>query len=76
MCHTRTKDIAAVTRQADILIAAVGLPEFVTGDMVSDGVVVIDVGINRVDDPSRRRGYRLAGDVHYESVAANPSVPM
>ena len=70
MCHTRTKDIAAVTRQADILIAAVGLPEFVTGDMVSDGVVVIDVGINRVDDPSRRRGYRLAGDVHYESVAA------
>ncbi len=70
VCHTRTKDIAAVTRQADILVAAVGVPEFVTGDMVSDGVVVIDVGINRVDDASRRRGYRLAGDVHFESVAA------
>ena len=70
VCHTRTKDVAAITRQADILIAAVGVPEFVTGDMVSDGVVVIDVGINRVDDPSRRRGYRLAGDVHFESVAA------
>ena len=69
VCHTRTKDIAAVTRQADILIAAVGVPEFVTGDMVSEGVVVIDVGINRVDDPSRRRGYRLAGDAHFESVA-------
>ena len=70
VCHTRTRDIAAVTRQADILVAAVGVPEFVTGDMVSDGVVVIDVGINRVDDASRRRGYRLAGDVHFESVAA------
>ena len=70
VCHTRTRDLAAVTRQADILIAAVGVPEFVTGDMVSEGVVVIDVGINRVDDPSRRRGYRLAGDVHFESVAS------
>ena len=70
VCHTRTRDLASVTRQADILIAAVGVPEFVTGDMVSEGVVVIDVGINRVDDPSRRRGYRLAGDVHFESVAA------
>lgn len=61
-CHSRTKDIAAVTSQADILIAAVGRPEFVTGDMVKPGAVVIDVGINRVDD-------RLVGDVQYEAAA-------
>jgi methylenetetrahydrofolate dehydrogenase (NADP+) / methenyltetrahydrofolate cyclohydrolase len=69
VCHSRTRDLPAVTRQADILIAAIGKPEFVTADMVRPGAVVIDVGINRVDDPSRPRGYRLVGDVAYDSVA-------
>jgi methylenetetrahydrofolate dehydrogenase (NADP+)/methenyltetrahydrofolate cyclohydrolase len=58
-----------VTRQADILIAAIGRAEFVTGDMVKDGACVIDVGINRVEDASRERGYRLAGDVAFEEVS-------
>jgi methylenetetrahydrofolate dehydrogenase (NADP+)/methenyltetrahydrofolate cyclohydrolase len=69
VCHSRTRDLPSVTRQADILIAAIGKPEFVTADMVRPGAVVIDVGINRVDDPSRPRGYRLVGDVAYEPVA-------
>jgi methylenetetrahydrofolate dehydrogenase (NADP+)/methenyltetrahydrofolate cyclohydrolase len=69
VCHSRTRDLPAVTRSADILIAAIGKPEFVTADMVQPGAVVIDVGINRVDDASRPRGYRLVGDVAYESVA-------
>jgi methylenetetrahydrofolate dehydrogenase (NADP+)/methenyltetrahydrofolate cyclohydrolase len=69
VCHSRTRDLPAVTRQADILVAAIGKPEFVTADMVRPGAVVIDVGINRVDDPSRPRGYRLVGDVAYEPVA-------
>jgi methylenetetrahydrofolate dehydrogenase (NADP+) / methenyltetrahydrofolate cyclohydrolase len=69
VCHSRTRDLPSVTRTADILIAAIGKPEFVTADMVRPGVVVIDVGINRVDDPSRPRGYRLVGDVAYEAVA-------
>ena len=63
ICHSRTKDIASITKQADILVAAVGIPEFVTGDMVKEGAVVIDVGINRVDN-------RLVGDVDYEAAAA------
>jgi methylenetetrahydrofolate dehydrogenase (NADP+)/methenyltetrahydrofolate cyclohydrolase len=69
VCHSRTRDLPAVTRSADILIAAIGKPEFVTADMVRPGVVVIDVGINRVDDASRPKGYRLVGDVAYEPVA-------
>jgi methylenetetrahydrofolate dehydrogenase (NADP+) / methenyltetrahydrofolate cyclohydrolase len=69
VCHSRTRDLPSVTRTADILIAAIGKPEFVTAEMVGPGVVVIDVGINRVEDPSRPRGYRLVGDVAYESVA-------
>jgi methylenetetrahydrofolate dehydrogenase (NADP+)/methenyltetrahydrofolate cyclohydrolase len=69
VCHSRTRDLPAVTRSADILIAAIGKPEFVTADMVRPGAVVIDVGINRVDDPSRPKGYRLVGDVDYEPVA-------
>jgi methylenetetrahydrofolate dehydrogenase (NADP+) / methenyltetrahydrofolate cyclohydrolase len=69
ICHSRTRDLPSVTRQADILIAAIGKPEFVTADMVRPGAVVIDVGINRVDDPSRPKGYRLVGDVAYDSVA-------
>lgn len=69
LAHSRTKDLAAITRQADILIAALGKPEFITADMVKDGAVVIDVGIHRVDDPSRKSGYRLKGDVKFEEVA-------
>jgi methylenetetrahydrofolate dehydrogenase (NADP+)/methenyltetrahydrofolate cyclohydrolase len=69
VCHSRTSDLAALTRQADILIAAIGRPNFVTADMVKDGVAVIDVGINRVDDPSRQRGYRLVGDVDFDAVS-------
>ncbi len=63
VCHSRTRNIGDVTRQADILIVAIGKPEFVTGDMIKPGAVVIDVGVNRVDDPTRRQGYRLVGDV-------------
>ncbi len=73
VCHTRTADIAAITRQADILIAAVGRAGFVTADMVSDGTVVIDVGINRIEAPERRSGYRLVGDVDFEPVAEKAS---
>ena len=73
VCHSRTRDLPSVTRTADILIAAIGKAEFVTADMVRDGAVVIDVGINRVDDATRPRGYRLTGDVAYEPVAAKAS---
>ena len=66
VCHSRTRDIGAVTRTADILIVAIGKPQFVTGDMIQPGATVIDVGINRVDDPSAKQGYRLVGDVHFE----------
>jgi len=66
VCHSRTRHIEQHTRQADILIVAIGKPEFVTGDMVKPGAVVIDVGVNRVDDPSRKQGYRLVGDVKFE----------
>jgi len=69
IAHSRTPDLASVTRQADILIAAVGRPELITRDMVKPGVVVIDVGVNRVEDPASARGYRLVGDVAYDEVA-------
>jgi methylenetetrahydrofolate dehydrogenase (NADP+)/methenyltetrahydrofolate cyclohydrolase len=69
ICHSATPDLARFTRQADILVAAMGRPEFIRGDMVRDGVVVVDVGMNRVEDPSLPKGYRLCGDVHFESVA-------
>ena len=65
VCHSRTRDIGAVTRQADILIVAMGKPEFVRGDMIRPGAVVVDVGVNRVDDPAAEKGYRLVGDVAY-----------
>ena len=68
ICHSRTKDLPATCRAADVLIAAVGRAEMVRGDWVKPGAVVIDVGINRVDDPTRERGYRLAGDVNYDEV--------
>ncbi len=69
VCHSRTQDLAALTRTADILVAAIGRPRYITADMVREGAVVIDVGINRVDDPSHPRGYRLVGDVDFEAVA-------
>jgi methylenetetrahydrofolate dehydrogenase (NADP+)/methenyltetrahydrofolate cyclohydrolase len=69
ICHSRTKNLAEVTRGADILIAAMGVPEFITADMVSEHTVVIDVGVNRVDDASKKRGYKLVGDVKFDEVA-------
>ena len=69
IAHSRTKDLAAVTKQADILVAAIGRPNFITADHVREGAVVIDVGINRVDDADAKRGYRLVGDVDYDAVA-------
>ena len=68
LCHSRTQDLAAHTRKADILVAAIGIPEFVKADMVKEGAVIIDVGINRVDAPEREKGYRLCGDVDFEAV--------
>jgi len=73
VCHTRTKNLAEITRQADILVAAIGLPSTITADMVKEGAVVIDVGINRVDDASRKRGYRLEGDVDFDAVSKKAS---
>jgi methylenetetrahydrofolate dehydrogenase (NADP+)/methenyltetrahydrofolate cyclohydrolase len=69
VCHSRSRDLPSITRQADILIAAIGSPEFVTASMVKDGAVVIDVGINRVPDGSREKGYRVVGDVKFDEVA-------
>lgn len=66
VCHSRTRDLKSVTRLGDILIVAIGKPEFVTGDMIKPGAVVVDVGTNRVADPSTKKGYRLVGDVKFE----------
>ncbi len=74
LCHTRTKDLAHHTRQADIIIAASGWPNTITADMVKDGAVVIDVGVNRVEDASRERGYRLVGDVDFDAVKDKASL--
>ncbi len=69
ICHSRTTDLPSITRQADVLIAAIGRPNFVTEDMVKDEVNVIDVGINRVEDSNKKSGYRLVGDVDFDAVA-------
>jgi methylenetetrahydrofolate dehydrogenase (NADP+)/methenyltetrahydrofolate cyclohydrolase len=69
LTHSRTKDLAAEVRRADIVIAAIGIPNFVKGDWVKQGAVVIDVGINRIIDASKKSGFRLAGDVDFEAVA-------
>jgi len=74
VCHSRTKNIAEMTRQADILIAAIGKPQFIKEDMVKDGVVVIDVGVNRIEDSTRKRGYRLVGDVDFEAIKEKASL--
>jgi len=68
ICHSRSRDLANIVRRADILVAAVGRTEMVRGDWVKPGAVVIDVGINQVDDPTRKRGYRLVGDVAFDEV--------
>ena len=70
VCHSKSRDLPGICRSADILIVAIGKPEFVTADMVRPGAVVIDVGINRVDDASQAKGYRIVGDVAYGPVAA------
>ena len=69
VAHSRTKNLAAVTRAADIVVAAIGRPHFLGADHIREGAVVIDVGINRIDDPSNPKGYRLVGDVDYDAVA-------
>ncbi|MBI4299806.1 MAG: bifunctional 5,10-methylene-tetrahydrofolate dehydrogenase/5,10-methylene-tetrahydrofolate cyclohydrolase [Chloroflexi bacterium] len=69
ICHTRTRDIGQYTRQADILVAAMGVPRAITGDMVREGTVVIDVGVNRIEDATRKSGFRLVGDVDFEAVS-------
>lgn len=74
VCHTATPDIGSFTRQADIVVVAAGRPGVLTGEMVNQGAVVIDVGINRVEDPSSPKGYRLVGDVDFESVAEKASL--
>ena len=73
LCHSRTPDIAAFTRNADLIVAAVGKPEFLRGNMVKDGAVIIDVGINRVEAPGTEKGYRLVGDVAFDEVAPKAS---
>ncbi len=78
LCHSRTPDLPGVTREADILVAAIGRPEFIRGDGIKPGAVVIDVGVNRVDDPSVEKGYRLVGDVAFAEAAevANAITPV
>ncbi|RPD99899.1 bifunctional methylenetetrahydrofolate dehydrogenase/methenyltetrahydrofolate cyclohydrolase FolD [Aureibaculum marinum] len=73
VAHSRTKNLKELTLQADIIVAALGIAEFLTGDMVKQDAVIIDVGITRVEDASKKRGYRLAGDVHFESVSKKAS---
>ncbi len=72
LCHSRTKNIKELCKQADIIIAAIGKPNFVTADMVKDDAVIIDVGINRVKDDTKKSGYALTGDVDFESVSLKP----
>jgi len=73
VCHSAAKDITQFTRLADILVAAIGVPNFIKGDMVKDGIAVIDVGINRVEDVSSKKGYKVVGDVDFDSVAPKAS---
>ncbi len=73
LTHSRTKDISSITKEADILIVAIGKPEFITADMVKKDAVVIDVGIHRIEDPSAKRGFRLKGDVKFDEVSEKAS---
>ena len=74
VCHSRSKDLAGICRSADILVAAIGAPLFVKADMIRDGAVVIDVGINRVDDKANAKGYRLVGDVDFDACVGKASL--
>jgi methylenetetrahydrofolate dehydrogenase (NADP+)/methenyltetrahydrofolate cyclohydrolase len=74
ICHSRSRDVSAHTRAADIVVAAMGIPRFLKADMVRPGVVVVDVGINRVDDAGAPKGYRIVGDVDFDSVAEKASL--
>jgi methylenetetrahydrofolate dehydrogenase (NADP+)/methenyltetrahydrofolate cyclohydrolase len=74
VCHTRTKDLARYTRQADILVAAIGQPRAITADMVRHGAVVIDVGVSRVEDATKKQGFRLVGDVDFDAVKEKASL--
>ena len=69
IAHSRTKDLPGIVRQADIIVAAIGKPRFITADMVKPGAVVIDVGINRVPDATKKTGYRIVGDVDFDAVS-------
>jgi methylenetetrahydrofolate dehydrogenase (NADP+)/methenyltetrahydrofolate cyclohydrolase len=73
ICHTGAKDMSYYTKQADIVVAAMGAPEVITADMIKDGAVVIDVGVNRVEDKTREKGFRLVGDVEFEPIKAKAS---
>ncbi len=73
LCHSRTKNIEKYTQEADIIVAALGIPNYLKADMVKEGAVIIDVGINRIEDASRKSGYKLVGDVDFESVAPKSS---
>lgn len=73
LCHSQTRNVAGICREADLIVAALGKPGFLKGDMVRDGAIVIDVGISMVPDASKKKGYSLKGDVHYEEVAAKCS---
>jgi methylenetetrahydrofolate dehydrogenase (NADP+)/methenyltetrahydrofolate cyclohydrolase len=68
MCHTGTKDMGYYSRQADIVVAAMGVPKAITADMVREGAVVIDVGVNRVEDKTREKGFRLVGDADFDAI--------
>jgi methylenetetrahydrofolate dehydrogenase (NADP+)/methenyltetrahydrofolate cyclohydrolase len=74
ICHTRTKNLPSHTKHADILVAAAGRPNTITADMVKEGAVVIDVGVNRVDDTTKKKGYRLVGDVDFEAISEKASL--
>ena len=69
ICHSKTRNLKEITQKADLIVAAIGRPKFITADMVKEGAIVIDVGINRIDDPTRKSGMRLVGDVDYDNVA-------
>ena len=74
LAHSATTDLSSVTKKADILIVAIGIAEFIDGTMIKEGVVIIDVGINRVDDINNKNGYKLVGDVNFESVLSKASM--
>jgi methylenetetrahydrofolate dehydrogenase (NADP+)/methenyltetrahydrofolate cyclohydrolase len=73
VCHSRTSNIGEITASADIVVAAMGLPQFLTADMVKDGAVVVDVGINRIEDKTKKKGYRIVGDVDFDGVSPKTS---